>query len=178
MPTGAQARREMIMSSYASSGFSTRHPSDEQLEAALLTARDLHRGFDGSKGMAAVLLAAIVSALLVVADQLLETWADGHLMAAWVALWAVGFVALAFLAGTVRRFSVRVFAALDAWAARKAMARADERLWAIALKDARLMADLQSALARDDAAATLSPVVVSRARAYSEAIRAVPLPYV
>ena len=35
MPTGAQARREMIMSSYASSGFSTRHPSDEQLEAAL-----------------------------------------------------------------------------------------------------------------------------------------------
>ena len=102
------------MSSYAPSPFSDRHPSPEQLEAALLTARDLHRGFDGSKGMAALLLAAIVSAMLVVADQLLETWVDGHLMAAWVALWAIGFVALALLAGTVRRFSARVFVALYA----------------------------------------------------------------
>ena len=136
------------MSSYAPSPFSDRHPSPEQLEAALLTARDLHRGFDGSKGMAALLLAAIVSAMLVVADQLLETWVDGHLMAAWVALWAIGFVALALLAGTVRRFSARVFVALDEWAARKAQSRADERLWSIALQDARLMTDLQSVLAR------------------------------
>lgn len=146
--------------------FSDRHPSPEQIEAALLTARDLHRGFDGSKGMAALLLAAIVSAMLVVADQLLETWVDGHLMAAWVALWAIGFVALALLAGTVRRFSARVFVALDEWAARKAQSRADERLWSIALQDARLMTDLQSVLARDDAAATLSPVVVARVRAH------------
>lgn len=166
------------MSSYAPSGYSDRKPSAEQLEAALLTARDLHGGFDGSKGMAAVLLAAIVSAVLVVADQLLETWADGHLMAAWVALWVVGFVALALLAGTVRRFSTRVLGALDMWAARKAQSRADERLWSIALQDARLMTDLQSALARDDAAAMLSPVVVARARAHSAATQSMPLPYV
>ena len=176
--TRAHVRREKIMSSFAPSPFSDRHPSPEQLEAALLTARDLHRGFDGSKGMAAVLLAAIVSAMLVVADQLLETWVDGHLMAAWVALWAIGFVALALLAGTVRRFSARVFVALDEWAARKAQSRADERLWSIALQDARLMTDLQSVLARDDAAATLSPVVVARVRAHSAVTRCAPLPYV
>ena len=99
-----------------------------------------------------MLLAAIVSALLVVADQWLETWAEGHLMTAWIALWVVGFAALALLAGTVKRFSTKIYASLDEWAARKAQARADERLWSIALKDARLMADLQSALTRDDAA--------------------------
>ena len=154
------------MTSYTHAGYSTRHPDAEQAEAALQTARELHRGFDGGKGMAAVLLAAIVSALLVVADQLLDTWADGHLMAAWVALWAVGFVAIALLAGTVRRFSGKVVAALDGWAARMAQSRADERLWSIALKDARVMADLQSALARDDANAALPPAVAHRARAH------------
>jgi hypothetical protein len=87
-------------------------------------------------------------------------------MAAWVALWAVGFVAIALLAGTVRRFSGKVVAALDGWAARMAQSRADERLWSIALKDARVMADLQSALARDDAQAALSPAVAQRARAH------------
>lgn len=157
------------MTSYTHAGYSTRHPDAEQAEAALQTARELHRGFDGGKGMAAVLLAAIVSALLVVADQLLDTWADGHLMAAWVALWAVGFVAIALLAGTVRRFSGKVVAALDGWAARLARDRADERLWSIALKDARVMADLQSALARDDEDAVISKAVASRARAHHHA---------
>lgn len=115
--------------------------------------------FDASKAMEAMLLAAIVSALLVVADQWLETWAEGHLMTAWIALWVVGFAALALLAGTVKRFSTKIFASLDEWAARKAQARADERLWSIALKDARLMADLQSALTRaDDASNKTRPL--------------------
>jgi hypothetical protein len=109
--------------------------------------------------MEAMLLAAIVSALLVVADQWLETWAEGHLMTAWIALWVVGFAALALLAGTVKRFSTKIYASLDEWAARKAQARADERLWSIALKDARLMADLQSALTRaDDASNKTRPL--------------------
>jgi len=109
--------------------------------------------------MEAMLLAAIVSALLVVADQWLETWAEGHLMTAWIALWVVGFAALALLAGTVKRFSTKIYASLDEWAARKAQARADERLWSIALKDARLMADLQSALTRaDDASNKARPL--------------------
>jgi hypothetical protein len=158
------------MTSFTQAGYSTRHPDAEQAEAALQTARELQRGFDSGKSMAAVLLASIVSALLVVADQLLDTWADGQLMVAWVSLWAVGFVAIALLAGTVRRFSGKVVAALDSWAARMAQARADERLWSIALKDARLMAELQSALARDDAKAVLPPAVVSRARAHQTAL--------
>jgi hypothetical protein len=153
------------MTSFAQSGYSTRHSDAHEVAAALPSASELHRGFDSAKGMAAVLLAAIVSALLVVAEQILDTWADGHLMVIWVALWAVGFVAIALLAGTVRRFSAKVVAALDGWAAGVAQSRADERLWAVALKDARVMAELQSALARDDANATLSATLADRARA-------------
>jgi hypothetical protein len=47
-----------------------------------------------------------------------------------------------------------------------AQSRADERLWSIALRDARVMADLQSALARDEAQAALSPAAAQRARAH------------
>ena len=142
------------MSSYVQPDYPARMPHAAQGGASRLSAGVQPRRYDPSRAMEAMLLAAIVSALLVVADQWLETWAEGHLMAAWIALWVVGFAAIALLAGTVKRFSSKVFAALDEWAARKAQARADERLWSIALKDARLMADLQSALTRDDAANT------------------------
>lgn len=156
-----------------------RHQGVERAEAAIASVHNLRGRFDSAKGLAAMLLAAIVSALLVVADQLLETWADGHLLAAWVAMWALGFVAIALLAGTVRRFSAKLVGALDDWAAGIAQARADERLWSIALKDARLMSDLQAALARDDAADTVPPSVAARARARREADanRPVPSPY-
>lgn len=138
----------------------------ERAEAAVQAAQRMRGGFDSARGLAAMLLAAIVSALLVVADQVLDTMADGHLMAAWVALWAVGFIAIALLAGTVRRFSALVVRELDAWSARTAQARADERLWAIALKDARVMSDLQAALAREDAGRVLPAAIVARARAH------------
>jgi len=167
------------MTSIVHTEFSTRHQGVERAEAAIQTARQMRSGFDSAKGLAAMLLAAIVSALLVVADQLLDTWADGHLMAAWVALWAVGFAAIAMLAGTVRRFSAKLVSELDAWAARSAQARADDRLWSIALKDARLMSDLQSALARDDTEGELAPSVALRARARRDvdATRPIPSPY-
>ena len=167
------------MTSFIQPSFPTRHRGVERAEAALQSARNLRGNVDSAKGLAAMLLAAIVSALLVVADQLLDSWADGHLMVAWVILWALGFVAIALLAGTVRRFSAKLVGSLDAWAARTAQARADERLWSLALKDARLMSDLQSALAREDAEDQLPPSVVSRARGrrQTQAGRALPFPY-
>ena len=55
-------------------------------------------GFDGARGAAALLLAAIVSALLVVANQVIDTWTEGHLLAAWIVMWTVAFAALALFA--------------------------------------------------------------------------------
>ena len=105
---------------------------------------------DSTKGLSAMLLAAMVSALVVVADQLMDSWADGHLMVAWVALWVVGFTALALFAGAARKLAMTVVSALDAWSVRVAKARADERLWAIAKSDARVMADLTAAMGRNE----------------------------
>jgi len=135
-------------------------------QRAQALAEQFRSGFDSARGLAAMLLSLIVSALLVVADQLIDTWAGTHLMLAWLVLWAVGFAAIALFAGTVRRFSARVVGELDAWSARVAQTRADERLWAIALKDARVMADLQAALARADHDVKVPPRVVELARAH------------
>ncbi len=166
------------MTTIVHSDFSTRHLGVERAEAAVETARQIRRGFDSAKGLSAMLLAAIVSALLVVADQMVETWADGHLMMAWVVMWSVGFAAIAVLAGTVRRFSAKVIGELNTWAARAAQARADERLWSIALQDARVMADLQTALSREDAEGKLPAKVAALARAHQSVATSHPLPYV
>ena len=85
-------------------------------------------GFDSARGLSAMLLAAMVSALVVVADQMIETWVDGHLLAMWVVLWAVGFAAAALLSGAACRWAARAVAAGDAWSARLAKARADARV--------------------------------------------------
>ncbi|MBP6717258.1 MAG: hypothetical protein KA173_00140 [Rhodoferax sp.] len=106
----------------------------------------------GQRGLSAMLLAAMVSALIVVADQLIETWADGHLMLAWVALWVIAFAALALFAGSAQRLAQATLEALNGWAARSAQARADRRLWASAQADPRIMADLQAAMDRSNAA--------------------------
>jgi len=154
------------MTSFVHTEYAMQHAGGSRTGAAVQVMQPVRGGFDSARGLAAMLLAAIVSALLVVTDQMIETWADGRLMAAWVGLWVVGFIAIVLLSGTVRRFSGNVVKELDAWSARVAQARADERLWAIALKDARVMADLQAALARADAARGLSANVVERARTY------------
>lgn len=148
-------------------------PAD--LQTASTPAAQGRRAFDGGKGLAAMLLAAIVSAMLVVADQLISTWVQGHLMVAWVAMWAVGFAALALLAGTVRRFSANVMASLDGWSARLAQRRADERLWLIAQHDHRVMADLQSAMSRDEDA--VPEAVAVRVRRQPAISRPIPMPY-
>jgi len=90
----------------------------------------------------------MVSAMVVVADQLIETWVDGHLLVAWVALWLVSFTVLALFAGSAHKLSNSVVDALDAMAKRRAHKRAEDHLWLMAQSDPRLMADLQGAMAR------------------------------
>ncbi len=138
------------MTSYIQPSFPSRHLGVVRVEAAIGTVRTLRKEFDSTRSLSVMLLAAMVSALVVVADQLIETWADGHLLAAWVALWLIGFVALAMFAAPARRLAASVVDALNAWSARAARARADARLWKIAEADPRVMADLNAALARNE----------------------------
>ena len=101
-----------------------------------------------SRALASVLLAAGVAALVVLADHLMEAWAERHEIAAWLALWGVAVLAIVLLRGVSRILARKAMDALDQWSAGVAQRRADERLWHMAQTDARLMADLQSALDR------------------------------
>ncbi|MDD5336374.1 MAG: hypothetical protein PHS32_21760 [Rhodoferax sp.] len=138
------------MASFIQPSFPSRHLGLARVESAVAGVRAIRRGFDSTRGLSVMLLAAMVSALVVVADQLIDTWADGHLLAAWVALWLIGFAALALFSAPARKLAVTAVGALNAWSERLARARADERLWALAKADPRVMADLEAARSRSE----------------------------
>lgn len=131
--------------------YPTQHGAIARYEGLVASAKEIRTSVSKFGGLATVLLAAMVSALIVVTDQLIDTWAEGHLLAAWVLLWVIGFAALALLAPTARHLSKRLMASLDAWSQRVARRRADERLWELARKDPRIMADLRAARSRAEA---------------------------
>jgi hypothetical protein len=101
-----------------------------------------------TKTLATAMLAAGVAALVVLADHLIDDWAETHVIAAWLALWAVAVIAIAALRGVSRLLAQNVMRGLDAWSADLARSRADQRLWAMAQTDSRLMRDLQTAMDR------------------------------
>ena len=134
------------MTTFIPASFSSHRSGVDRRESTGIAVR---RGFDSTKGLSAMLLAAMVSALVVVTDQLMDTsWAEGHLMVAWIALWVVGFTAAAVFAGAARKLASTLVEGMDAWSAGLARNRADQRLWATALADPRVMSDLTAALAR------------------------------
>ena len=125
-------------------------PASLGLDAAAAAAGQYQasRRFDGARGLAAMLLAAAVAALVVLADQLIDTWADGHLFLGWVALWVVVFAGSVLFAGTARRMARSTLRSLDSWSRSLAEARAEARLWELAKLDPRLKAELIQARAR------------------------------
>lgn len=136
------------MTSFVHLEYSTKHPGVARVESAIDAAQHLGRGFSGTRSLATLLLSAVAAAVMVVAYQIMDTVAEGHLLVMWIAMWGAAFAALAFFAGTARRIAVRVVSGLDAWSLGVARSRADERLWASAQSDSRVMADLQSAMTR------------------------------
>ncbi len=141
------------MTSFIHINHPVEHPGVVRAESVLAAARQLRRGFDSTKGLSTLLLAAAASALIVIADRVVDSIADNHLMTAWLMLWAVGFAAIALFSGVARRVATATVKSLDAWSYRVAQARADERLWNTAQHDPRVMADLKAAMERNEAPA-------------------------
>lgn len=128
--------------------YPSNHPGVQRFERALDAASNLGKNFTAARSLAGVLLAAMVATLLVAADQLIANWTDGHLLAAWVFTWLVGFAALALLAPAARTLALRTTTALNTWSSELARRRADERLMALARLDPRVMADIRAAALR------------------------------
>lgn len=138
------------MTSFVNPNFPSEHPGVVRLEAAAEGARQLRHNLAGGRGLASVLLSAIVAAVAVAADQIMDSVAEGHLLVIWTGAWLAAFAALALLAGTSLRIATGLKSRLDAWSARVAQSRAEQRLWAMAQSDRRVMADLQAAMMRSD----------------------------
>jgi hypothetical protein len=142
------ANGDLNMTTFIHSNHSTRHVGAERFGVALDNAQNVRRSLTGTRGLATLLLSAVAAAVMVVAYQVMDSVAEGHLLVMWVALWATAFAALALFSGVARVLAVRTKAGLDDWSRSLAEARADQRLWASARSDARVMADLQCAIDR------------------------------
>ena len=103
---------------------------------------------DDSRPLAGMLLAAVMAALLVAADQVIDSWVDGHLLAAWVALWTVTFAALALLATPLRKVSNAGAGWVSAYLQARHERRQEEAMWELARHDSRVMAEIRMASMR------------------------------
>jgi hypothetical protein len=137
---------EETMTSFVHVDHPTEHPGIVRAERVADSVKNLASHFDGGRATASLLLAAIVAALLVVANEVVETWTEGHLLAAWVVMWTVAFAALALLATPAKRAGAALRAGLKRWAAARERAAEDQKLWDVALTDARVMADISRAM--------------------------------
>jgi hypothetical protein len=138
------------MTSFVHINYPSHHAGADRLESAVESAQLIKRNFSSTRGLATLLLSAMVAAVMVAAYQVMDTIAEGHLLALWIGMWAVAFAALAAFAGTAKSLAIGVKASLDGWSRSVAAKRADDRLWAMAKTDARVMADLQVAMAKND----------------------------
>ena len=139
------------MTSFVNVQYSQNHQGADRVESAVEAAKQVRKSLTGVHGLATLLLSALAAAAMLAADQLMESAAEGHLMAMWITLWAVAFVALASFAGLASQLAERLHSSLDEWSRGVAQARSDQRLWGMARQDARVMADLQTALLRSEA---------------------------
>jgi hypothetical protein len=138
--------QENNMTSFVHTDYPAQHPGVDRAEHVIESFTRATAQFEGARGVASLLLAALVAALMVVANQVIETWSDGHLLAAWIAMWLVAFAALALLAHPVRHLAIRTPLTIRNWMLARRQAAQDAHTWACALRDPRLMADLQRAM--------------------------------
>ena len=143
------------MTSFVHLEYSNQHPGvvrvESAIDSAVLSAKQIKRNISSTRSLAMLLLSAIAAAAMVVAYQVMNSMADGHLLVLWIGMWAVAFATLATFANTARRAALQTKAGLDKWSRNIAAKRSDQRLWAMAKTDARLMADLQAVMTRNAA---------------------------
>lgn len=133
------------------------HPVEHQgvvrLENAARFLMRIGQRFGNARNLVSLLLAGALSALVVVADQIVSTWDDGQLLLAWVALWSVLFAALALSAEVAFGWYAQLQQAWGAWSATAAQRASDAQTWRIAQTDPRFMVELQAARYRAEAQA-------------------------
>ena len=147
------------MSTFIQPAYFTEHPGVVRAadvaaamgELASSIKRTTNKEFFSAKGLGTVAIAAAVSAAVFAASQLMDTWTDQHLFAAWVILWTVAFAALALLAAPIRRAARTAAASFAQWQISYQSAADDRAFWESALTDRRVMAEIDAARMRASA---------------------------
>jgi hypothetical protein len=134
----------------------TVHPGVHRAEVLFGQIQAARAGANGSRPLIVLLIVAVASAVLVVADTLVSHWDEGALLAAWAVLCAAAFGIAALFAGSLRNAAAKVVGVLSAAAQRRAADRADERFLATAHSDPRVMQELQAAVWRQQSEGTAS----------------------
>ncbi len=116
------------MTSFIDIKYPSHHQGADRVESAIEAAQRVRRDFSSARGLATLLLSALTAAVMVVAYQVMDSIAEGQLLAMWMALWLVAFAALALFAGAARRLAARARSSLDAWSRHRAQACDDQRL--------------------------------------------------
>lgn len=140
------------MTSFVTTDYPSEHPGVARAEAVVNAVAEIGKNFDSAKTLATLLSAAVVAALVVVANRVINSWADGHLLATWVIMWAVAFAALGFFAPMVKQGASHLTVSYQAWSLRAENARAEVSYWQSALDDPRVMAEYQAAKNRSEQA--------------------------
>jgi hypothetical protein len=138
------------MTSFINTPHPDRHHGADRMEALMDAVQQVPRSVSGKRGVALLLGSALMAAVAAVAYEVMDSADESHLLIIWMMLWIALFALLAIFAGTLRATGQRFRSSLDDWSRSIAEARADQRLWAIARQDDRVMADLQAAMSRSE----------------------------
>lgn len=133
---------------FADTDFSPTHGGVQRLSDSFGLMRRAAAKLRGAKGLPGVFVAGGVAAAIVVADQIVSALADGHLLLAWVAMWVVVFTLLAVFSDAIGAWPTALRQRIAASKQASSERAEDERTWAVAQSDPRLMAELQCALTR------------------------------
>ena len=136
------------MNTFMNPHFAQTHPGVGRLERVAQAVLASARFIDSARGMATMLLSAIVATLLVVANQVIDTWTDGHLLVAWTLLWVIAFSMLAIFAQPIKVFVLGVSHQWGEWKAKRHDRAQDARMWQAAQYDPRLMSEIRCAMQR------------------------------
>jgi hypothetical protein len=157
------------MTTFVNPHFPATHPGVERAEHVAEKLQGWGQWFASARGVATLLASAGVAAVLAVADQLIDTWADGHLVAAWAFLWAIGFLTLVVLGPVAKTFAADYLASLRAYRETSALANSEARLLDAAARDPRLADDLKAAILRHEALASRETDAAAGARRVAQA---------
>lgn len=151
------------MTRFVTPDFPTEHPGVLRAEAAIAQAQRLpatllalwlqvKHAATSTRGLTTLILSTAVSGLILVADQSMDTWAEDHLFAAWVALWTLLFATLAVFAPVIKRTLDQASREWTTWRGRIAAADSEAAFLASAYNDPRVMEELRAAILRHEAA--------------------------